>query len=278
MRSIAFDDSFHDVYENVGTIWRAIWPVPVMAQAAFIEAGAMPVLSDRSLAFREDSFDATTRIRRGRLYTPAERPGHQPWALPHPVYGALGSMQKNPNGCVWRDLRIFDQYQQGSNIPGRHLIIGAAESAWVLLAAERISTGEQLLTLKTRRAFGILPEVNASCVPEIGRHGVVETVSKLVDAAYRESPESVVDRARDAAQICLATWAASKWSDPKLLAHDLGFLIKHILAQGRGERQSAAVDAANLVRVLHARGKWNEKKKRGLRPVLEDDSELPCGQ
>ena len=81
-----------------------------------------------------------------------------------------------------------------------------------------------------------------------------------------------MDRARDAAQICLATWAASKWSDPKLLADDLGSLIKHIL--GRGEGQRAAVDAADLVRVLHARGKWNEKKKRGLRPVLEEDSEL----
>ncbi len=61
---------------------------------------------------------------------------------------------------------------------------------------------------------------------------------------------------------------------PKLLADDLGPLIKHILGRVQRNDRPAAVDAANLVRVLHARGKWNEKKKRGLRPVLEEDSEL----
>lgn len=274
MRSIAFDDSFHDVYENVGTTWRAIWPVPVMAQAAFIEPDAAPVLTINSLAFREDSFDATTRVRRGRLYSPAARPGHQSWALPHPVYGALGSMLKNPNGWVERNLRIFDQYQDGTFLPGRHLIIGAADSAWLILASERISTGEQLLTLKARRSFGILPQVDAGSVPEIGRHGVTETIGKLNDATYRESPGSVVDRARDAAQACLATWAASRWGDAKLLADDLGPLIKRILGCAQSDKRPVAVDAANLVRVLHARGKWNERTKHGVRPVVEDDAEL----
>ena len=274
MKSIGFEDVFHDVYESVGTTWRAIWPVPIISQAVFVEAGAPFSFSDRSLVFREENFDATTRVRRGRLYAPAGRPGHQSWALPHPVYGALGSMGRNPNGWVERNLRLFDQYQEGGNPFGRCLAIGAAESMWLIVAADRISTGELLLTLKARRAFGILPELDLTSVPDIGRHGVVETVSTLTDATYRESPGSIVDRARDAAQSCLATWTAWRWRDPGVLTNDLGRLIKYVLARGKPGERPAALDAANIVRLLHARGKWNERHKRNLRPIVEDDAEL----
>jgi hypothetical protein len=111
-------------------------------------------------------------------------------------------------------------------------------------------------------------------VPETGRNGVLETVNALTDSIYRESPSSVVDRARDAAQTCLSVWARARWDDTNWFVHDLGPLIKRVLGRGeRGERP-AAIDAANLVRVLHARAKWNERQKRGLRPPNEDDAEL----
>ena len=271
MKTIGFDDAFHDVYESVGTTWRAILPVPFISQAAFIERDAEPSFSDFSLVFREDSFDATTRVRRGRLYEPAGRPGHQSWALPHPVYGALGGMLRNQNGWVERNLRLFDQYQGGGNPCGRCLAIGAGDSVWLVLAADRISTGELLLTLKARRTFGILPELDPASVPEFGRQGVVETVGALTEAIYRESPKSIVDRARDAAQSCIATWAASKWGDQGVLTKDLWLLIKYAR---QCDETVVALDAANVVRILHARGKWNEQKKRNLRPILEDDAEL----
>lgn len=273
MRRIAFDDSFHDVYEDVGNIWRAIWPMPVTAQAMFVEPETTSTFSHLSPVFREDSFDATTRIRRGRLYVPANGSGLL-WTLPHPAYGALGSSTTHANGWVQRNLRTFDQYQGGANLPGKSLIIGAIESAWTILAAERISSGELLLTLKARRAFGILPEINPGSVPEGGRSGVLEAITKLIDSAFRESPESVVDRARDAAQICLATWAAEKWNEPKLFSDDLGRLIKKILDFTQDDVRPAFIDAANIVRLLHVRGKSNEKKRRGLRPIFEEDAEL----
>jgi len=47
----------------------AIWPVPIISQADFVEIDATPTLSDRPLIFREDSFDATTRVRRGGLWS-----------------------------------------------------------------------------------------------------------------------------------------------------------------------------------------------------------------
>jgi len=274
MKTIGFDDAFQDVYESVGTTWRAIWPVPVISEAVFIEGDAAPVFSDRSLVFREDNFDATTRVRRGRLYAPAGRPGHQSWTLPHPVYGALGSMIQNPRGWVERNLRLFDQYPESGSPCGRTLAIGGADSVWLVVAADRISTGEQLLTLKARRAFGILPELDSASVPELGRHGVIETINVLTEAIYRESPKSIIDRARDVAQSCIATWAAWKWDDQSVLTNDLGRLIRYALQRAKGGERAAALDAANLVRVLHARGKWNERKRHNLRPIIEDDAEL----
>ncbi|HEY1934094.1 MAG TPA: hypothetical protein VGG99_18960 [Acetobacteraceae bacterium] len=166
-------------------------------QAAFFESDVTPMLSDRSMIFREDSFDATTRIRRGRLYEPAPRQGNQSWALPHPVYGRLGSMIQTESGTVERNLRLFDQYQKPLTPLKHSLVIGASDSVWRVLAVDRISTGEPLVTVKAVRSFGIIPELKDVLVPETGRNGVLETVNALTDSIYRESPSSVVDRARD---------------------------------------------------------------------------------
>ena len=233
MATIGFDDAFRDVYESLANTWRAILPAPIISQAAFIEGGTAPTFADRALVFREDSFEATTRVRRGRLYEPAGRSGHQSLVPPHPVYGGPGSMLKNQDGQVERNLRLFAQYQEASNPCGRCLAVGAGDSVWLVIAADRISTGEQLLALKARRAFGILPELASAAVPERGRADVIETINKLEEAIYREAPHSVVDRARDAAQSCLAVWAASRWNDEGVLSEDLGRLIGY--AQRRGE-------------------------------------------
>jgi hypothetical protein len=275
VKSIGIDDLLHDVYENIANRWRAVWPTPWVFQAAVFEVGETPpILSDRSPIFREDSFDATTRIRRGRLYEPAARQGNQSWALPHPIYGALGSMPPTNSAAVERNLRLFDQCQT-SIIPIKHnLVIGAQESVWRVLTVERISTGEPLLTLKAARSFGVIPQLNAASVPENGRNAVLESVDALTEAIYRESPSSVVDRARDAAQSCLSVWASRKWGDTDWLVHDLGALIKRVLGKCRQGERPAAIDAADLVRVLHARAKSNEQQKRGLRPPNEDDAEL----
>jgi hypothetical protein len=124
--------------------------------------------------------------------------------------------------------------------------------------------------LRARHNFGILPEIDPEKIPEVGRAKAIETLQTLIDAAYRELPGSIVDRARDAAQWCLGTWAASKVGDTGLLTKDLGDIIKVVRSR---PDQVIATDAANIVRTLHAR-KPNEQQRRGTRPVMEDDAEL----
>jgi hypothetical protein len=54
------------------------------------------------------------------------------------------------------------------------------------------------------------------------------------------------------------------------MSKDLGDIIK---AVRRGPDQAILTDAANIIRILHAR-KPNEQQRRGTRPVMEDDAEL----
>lgn len=253
-KRIGIDQLSGDIYESIGSHWRTILPPPMLSDTIMeptlpVEF-AIPIQGSRCI-FREDDFNSVARIRRGRFYEIAnsQQPLEQ-WSLPHP--GEYYNNPKRGDGLYRKTLTIYDQYQLGSNIePPKLVALGSAESLWqVIYKPERISTGELLFTLRARHAFGILPELERASIPEEGRDKVIETLEKLKDAAYRESPASVIDRARDAAQWCLATWAASNSEDPLLLHEDLGPLIKRLR-----ELKSGSTKAAEVVRILHSRVK-----------------------
>lgn len=152
------------------------------------------------------------------------------------------------------------------------LIVGSTDSAWRILGAERIITGEYLVTLKARHALGVLAELNSDAVPDVGRTKTIETYEKLVDSAYRETPGSIVDRARDATQWCLGAWSTNRRGDNSLFHQDLGDLIKKI--EGENDKPQVIVSASQIVARLHSRGKPNEQEKHSLRPLSEADAEF----
>lgn len=278
MKLIGIDESTHDIYETSNTVWHSVWPAtPVLSVARFVQPQATVPALEHDLGsaktlFREDSFDPITRIRRGRFYKASggSRPSPE-YALPHPLYGSLGSGPVSANGRCERWLFVFEQYQ--SNPPENRVMIGSDESLWRVLGAERIITGEYLVTLKARHALGILPELNPDAVPEIGREKAIETFEKLADSAYRETPGSIIDRARDVAQWFLAVWIAHEKQDESFLKKDLGDLIKHL--ESRDKNEPKAVSSASwIVARLHSRGKPNEQEKHDTRPLMEADAEF----
>ncbi|MDA8163234.1 MAG: hypothetical protein M0022_10105 [Desulfobacteraceae bacterium] len=280
MKQIGIDNATHHLYENSGGPWYPVWPSPMLSVAAFIEqAGVVPNievnLQDAKFVFREDSFDPVTRIRRGRFYkTHGQRPS-QKYTLPHPVYGNYGSISHtySLNGECERRLFIFEQYLLKG--PEKLVAIGASESLWRVLGAEQITTGEYLVTLKARHALGVLPELDPDAIPEVGREKAIETLKTLTDSAYRETPGSIVDRARDAAQWCLGTWWEKiKPDDVPSLHKDLGSLIKEIDNYKNKDKPEVILSAARIIARLHSRGKPNEQKKLSLRPLMEADSEF----
>lgn len=278
MKRIGIDRSTHDIYESSNGVWHSAWPAtPVVSVAVFVDAEKdSPAFEDdldrAEMVFHEDSFDPVTRIRRGRFYASSGglRPS-QEMALPHPVYGTRGTgPAPAADGRCERWLFVFDQYQGSPS--GKMVIVGSTDSLWRILGAERITTGEYLVTLKARHALGVLPELNSDAVPDVGRTKAIETYEKLVDSAYRETPGSIVDRARDATQWCLGTWSANRRGDSSLLHQDLGALIKKV--EGENDKPQVMLSAARIIARLHSRGKANEQERYSTRPLMEADAEF----
>jgi hypothetical protein len=277
MKRIGIDQSFGDIYENVGNFWRVISPSPIISNAVIdpeLPVQFVDSPTPSRCIFREDNIDPVARIRRGRFYEFAnQQQPSQSWALPNPG-GEYFLANRRADGLYERFLYTYDQYQLPSiTNPPKFVAIGSAESLWtVVVRPERISTGEFLFVLRARHAFGTLPEVDADAIPERGRESALKILDKLKEAAHRESPGSIVDRAADAIQWCLATWGTAKFDDNSLVKKSMDRLIKAI--KNKDTAQIIATDAANIIRVLHARGKPNAQDRHGTRPVVEDDAEL----
>lgn len=255
--------------------WYEMWPTPTVSVAVFLEAGQgpsgpMPDVSnmDAKRVFREDSFDATTRIRRGRFYeSNGTMQGER--VLPHLVHpGAAPGLPEVP-------LRHFWSIPQR---PSAKLVaIGAEDSVWRLLDAERTSTGEWLVTLKARGALGILPEWDANAIPELGRSQVVAALDRMVDVAHRETPGSIVDVARNTAALLMAVYAAELEPDAekkmKILGEDLGDVCKHFKnpTNQKLNKQAVVIATGQILARLHPRNKPNEQQRHGLRPITEED-------
>jgi hypothetical protein len=284
MRRIGIDSVTYDFFEFSTGPGYSLWPAPMVSVAAFVEPNSVrPKLADdlrdAQLVFREDSFDPVARIRRGRFYVAdnKSRPSQQD-IFEDPAFRSTQLGRKAPRGTIQRDLFVFDQYQliAGKDLKGM-VAIGAGDSLWRILTAERIVTGEHLVTLQARHALGVLPDLEPTKIPDVGRAKAIETYEKLADAAYRESPGSTVDRARDAAQWFLATNAAQEFSDPSLLHKDLAALVKEYEKKAKEaatEAPTVLLSAARIFARLHSRGKPNEQEKRSLRPVMESDAEF----
>jgi hypothetical protein len=277
MKSIGIDQSTHDIYESSTGVWYSVWPAnPVVSVAAFIASDRDSCalehdLSSAQSVFREDSFDPVTRIRRGRFYKSCgnSRPSNER-ALLHPVYGTRGSLSPEYGSEVERRLFTFNQLECDSF--QQTVAIGSGDSLWRILGVERIITGEYLVTLKARHALGVLPQLNSEAIPKMGRKKAIETFDKLVDSAYRETPGSIIDRARDATQWLLSTWFANNRGDNSLLHEDLGHIIKKI--DHEHDKPEVILSAAKVVARLHARGKPNEQERYNTRPLMEADAEF----
>jgi hypothetical protein len=174
MRRIGIDQQFGEIYESLGNYWRIKLPLPIITGATLdpvlpFRFGANPHIT---YVFREDDFDFTARIRRGRFYVPAQgQCPSQEYVLPRLAGDSI-------EGAFEKLLFVYDEYQLSpSATPPKLVALGSAESLWqVASPPERISTGELLFVLKARHNFGILTDVDEEKIPEAGRAKAIETL------------------------------------------------------------------------------------------------------
>lgn len=271
---IAIDHNDFLIYQGHAPGYAyGLWPIPMVSAATLLDGAPnlslLPAggsLASAELVFREDSFDAIARIKRGRLYrVMPTRP--TTWNVSPPSVQPFAVQAQ-------RQLYGFDSNTVGelSAYVGSGLVaLGTASafSLWKLVSLERIYSGEDVVTLKARGSLGVLPEVNEDKVPAEAREKLRQAIETLQDAAHRSGPESVIDRARDVTQWCLGSWLSHLRSEPQLREQD----IKALVSKMEGTSFPVIRGVAHSIARLHARNKPNEQVKHGSRPIMEADAE-----
>jgi hypothetical protein len=246
--------------------------VPIEFLAFPLTAWSKSAPSAPSL-FREDFFDPITRIRRGRVF--ALRDCSQPsvWQVhdplrPHPHTSKIHYQER---------VYLYERSGLGPlriaplKTANHDVVIGAEPfiSFWKIISVENSVHGTPILTLKSYRSLGDLPELITSRVPEEIRAKLNEVLEHVANSNNRAGALDVVDRSRAALSLILGHLAGDR-------GLDLGATINKIQAEKQNSRPLLC-HAASIVARLHSRGKPNEEFNHGTRPVSEEDAQLAIG-
>lgn len=284
---LGVDDNTGLVYESIGSSPdRPVAPLPMVSQAKLIaeraDWDAMPGsfrTDPMTLLFREDSFDAVTRTRRGRLYqtmTGVGYPDHSARVMPHPF--DLSRDDIGPDGKLLRPLRVYAAGTKLFELPdrglGSTLALGnrLASSAWRIVDVEITVSDDVMLSLRALSSYGILPQLDLGKVEQRFRGDVERSMRKALDSAFKESPTSVVDQCRDAATVMASRWIAQQTGNDDALCKDLAKIGEALAEEPR--KKMIAANIAKSLAILHSRGKTNEQVAKGVKPPNEDDAEF----
>ncbi len=267
------------VYEGGNTSWgsRALNTTPYLFD---LQIGETPeealnkLLNCKSIfdkfLFREDSFDAISIVRRGRIYKPEKHQPCQCWVFP--VNEAEIYKARSSNGVVKKDLHTYQEYRLPSWNPSKETFaaIGskAAYSMWRIVSNDRMYSSEELVTMRPLYFLGVLPDLSPNSVPEKWRSMVLESVQKVADSMHKANADSIVELCRHAASAAL--FAEFHEDIPKANQKDLGKLAN--IADQKGRRIIAS--CGRTIADLHSRLKPNIQMHYACRTVSDRDAEL----
>lgn len=265
------------VYEVEGNFGRAIHPIPTLTHASCSAISVPAAVNRTGLLFREDSFDPVSRVRRGRMYVHADNPSHGHSAenihnYPFGEHIGVGVDWKAES--LYRPLADKD-INTVAPLDGAQVDLGDSpfQTAWRVVGAERVSTGDLLFTLRAISALGAIPRLGEVILNEAGNSvnagPVVAALDKFVDAFQVQQPVPVMDVGRETAKVILTAWLGSESAEAK----DLGKVIEAIPSD-----KDVARWAARIINRLHSRGKSagqenQAAKGKALRPVIDEDAE-----
>ncbi len=276
---LGFDRALGIAYEGGNPSWgaRALLSTPYLfdLQVAETPEEALNKLLKSStefdkLLFREDSFDAVSIVRRGRIYEPEKSQPRQCWVFP--ANEAELQEARSSHGVVRKGLVSYQGYRLTSWNPSQEVYAaigsGGAYSMWRIVSNDRMYSSEELITMRPLYFLGALPDLSPNNIPEKWRTKVLEGVQKVVDSMYKANADSIVELCRHAASAAL--FAAFHEEIPQVSRMDLGQLAK--LAEGKERRIIA--HCGKIIADLHSRLKPNIQMHYDSRPVSDRDAEL----
>ena len=270
------------VYEASSNYGYPIWPSPVLLQVVIateedqvFTAAKHNDLSPRSMLFREDAYDSSSRVRRGRLYEARDSIFVEWHVYPHPAIVNEDSKTDINVGTLTKYVYAFSSFRlrpwlERNQVHRPIFVLGAENgfTIWTLVNIETSATGDELVVLRARKSIGALPHLDREVISRAGGKSVLDLVGKLEEELFRAGPESIVDRSREAATAVLSKYLQS--IDKAKPGKDLGGLAD-LIAE---EKFEIVANSARIIARLHARGKHAEQEKRPIRPISEQDAEF----
>lgn len=275
------------IYEGRTGLGIGIWPTPVILQVAIFSAETErlvpPKLNEllpRSFIFREDTYNTGSRVRRGRLYRGGDTQPQDWHVLPHLVIPDERQRTPASTGTLTKSLLTFSSirlqpYLKEARIERPVFVLGSEQgfTVWALVNVETSATGDELIALKARQNIGALPTLNRQKIIDAGGKRVFNFLEKLEIDIQSAGPESVIDRAREAATAICSCYLQHHFQAGN--GEDLGRLATLLLEK---DFAIAANQASTLAR-FHSRGKHAQQeqaaqKGRALPPIHEQDAQL----
>lgn len=271
------------IYEGASLrLGYPVWPSPIMFQMTIatedddeLVPAKINDLHPNSFIFREETYNSSSRVRRGRIYQAEES---QPvyWtvyphpALPHEIVNmSQGILASKKEIYSYNSLRL-QPYLKNNNIKRPIFLLGAENgfTIWTLVHVETTATGDEIVALRARKSIGALPKLHRKLILKSEGKDAISFIDKLEDELFRAGPESVVDRSREATTAVLSKYLQSLGKDVN--GNDLVALASVALA----EKLEIVSNSARTIARLHARGKHAEQEKNNPRKITEQDAEL----
>jgi hypothetical protein len=181
----------------------------------------------------------------------------------------------------WRVSKNLTVYIECTELLGRpnsgeglRVMLGQADAAstWKIVQVERSIGSDIVITLRSESALGVLPDLDASRIIPSSFENVKSAYDRVLNAAYRELPTSVVDQCRNAAVVFVSRWMQGVVKSESPTEQDLGAWIKSLKIHFGEHEKLALRSALEIINKLHPRGKDNERNKMSLRSVDENDA------
>lgn len=287
MGRLGFDRLSGLIYEGREGPTQPVWPTPALVQATLVSApfNASDIpgsfeSSSHGWMYVDSSFDPTSRIRRGRLFQKFGAASWEPVQVEaHPAMSSDLGKRSNHGGRVTKELSVYLECTELLQMPnqgqGLQLALGQRDgySLWRILQTERLATRDVMLTMRAESAFGIIPALDKSKLPPDSLKAVEAALDRVVNSAYKELPQSVVDHCRNAAVIVISRFMQSVEGLDAPVERDLGFWISEVRRVFGDKDMVPLRSTLEVINRLHPRVKDNEVHKLGLRPPTESDAE-----
>jgi len=282
MKTIGIDSDSYLVYEGNSTWGHAIWPTPEIIPAAIVEESLedlTPKYNDdlhmMPFIFIDEGYDPTSRIRKGRIFEKTESRPEQWHVQMHPaIPGECRDL--NSKGIITKQLVSFRQFNFNPKLKQLEIeqalvILGsnAQFTIWSVIDIETSVSGETILYLKARKTIGALPKVNYSMIDVQYHNQIKDKLNLLADDIYKAGPDSIVDRAREAASAIINIFLLSNKYIGK--SKDLGQLVDEL---NKKAKKFITANCADTLAKFHSRTKHVEQDNKELRPINEQDAEL----